>query len=319
MLLQDWSQVINHSINGTFMHSRRYIAYHGDRFLDASLLIYLDRFPVGVFPAHRIEDEVYSHQGLTYGGLVIHQDLKTESIIAVLREVLKHYHKLQVSSLYIKAVPSFYGTSSLEWMSYCMFLLGAEVYRSDLSFVIPLPASNRSYTKGRKWALNKARKAELRVEEVNDFRPFWEQVLVPNLWEAHRVKPVHTVEEIQWLAANNAPFIRQFDVLEEGKVVAGMTIYETQTTAHVQYISSSARGRELAALDLLIDHLVQQEFSHKACFDFGTVNEENGTKINKGLMDWKESFGAKPFVHQFYKVETGRFYLLDKIMKGRKF
>src|SRR5690606_16891075 len=128
-----WEEVVNHAINGTLMHSRSYLEYHRNRFLDASLLVYLDGSPVGVFPAHRIEDEVYSHQGLTYGGLVIHQDLKTERIIIALKEILRHYHSLQVTKVFIKEIPSFYGTSSLEWMPYCMFLLEAKRYRSDLS------------------------------------------------------------------------------------------------------------------------------------------------------------------------------------------
>ena len=314
-----WEEVLNHSVNGTFMHSRRYMEYHGDRFLDASILIYSGSFPIAVFPAHRIGDKVYSHEGLTYGGLVIRQDLKTEEAIYVLVAVLKHYHNLQVSSLYIKAVPSFYSTSSLEWWPYCMFLLGAEIYRSDLSFALPLPASYTRYTKGRKWALNKARKAMLRVKEVNDFRPFWEEILVPNLRERHGIKPVHTIEEIQWLASNNRPFIRQFNILDGRELVAGMTVFETQTTAHAQYISASPKGKELAGLDMLIDHLLQKIFPHKAYFDFGTVNEENGARINKGLMDWKESFGAKPYVHQFYRVETRRFGVLEEVMKGKKF
>lgn len=315
LLLQDWNQVIDQSVNGTFMHSRSYIDYHGDRFDDASLLIYRDDKPVGLFPSHRIADEIHSHQGLTYGGFILSQNLSMTGIIAVIKEVIRHYLEKGMKTLVIKDVPSFYGSSSLEWMSYCMFLLRAEPYRSDVSFALPLPASYSHYTKGRKWALSKAKKAGLSVEEVNDFRPFWEQVLVPNLRERHGVRPVHTVEEMQGLAENNAPFIRQFDVLEEGKVVAGMTVYETLTTAHAQYIAASPRGKEVAALDLLIDHLVHQVFSYKAYFDFGTVNEDQGKRINKGLMDWKESFGAKPYVHQFYKVETARFGLLEEAMR----
>jgi len=314
-LIASWDRVLDQSINGTFMHSRDYIDYHGDKFDDASLLIYRDDKPVGLFPAHKIVDEIHSHQGLTYGGFILYQDLSMTGIIAVIKEVMRHYLEKGMKTLIIKDVPSFYGSSSLEWMPYCMFLLGADNFRTELSFAIPLPISPRMYTKGRKWRVNKAKRADLTISETQNFQPFWEEVLVPNLWERHRVKPVHTLEEIKFLAENNKPFIRQFEVLDGGKIVAGATIYETKTAVHSQYLSSNSRGRKLSALDLLIDYLVRERFPHKAFFNFGIVNESQGRTINKGLMDWKESFGAKPYVHQFYKVETARFRVLEEALR----
>ena len=314
-LLSDWEQVVEFAINGTFMHSRAFMEYHGERFKDASLVIYNDGHPVGIFPAHRVEDRIHSHQGLTYGGLILNPKLSMGGIIAVIKEVLRYYHELQIRKLNIKDVPSFYGSSSLEWMPYCMFLLKAENFRTDLSFAIPLPASPSRYSKGRKWGINKARKNGMSIRETRDFRPFWEEVLVPNLWERHRVKPVHTLEEIQFLAQNNHPYIRQFEVLEAGNILAGSTVFETKTTAHTQYLSANPRGKELGALDLLLDHLLVQVFPHKAFFDFGIVNENQGLTINKGLMEWKESFGAKPYVHQFYRVEPKWFGVLENVMK----
>src|SRR5690606_28282874 len=229
-LIQVWENVLNDSINSTFMHSRSYMDYRGNRFDDASLLIYLKEEPVGVFPAHRIADEIHSHQGLTYGGFILSRKLSMTGIIAVIKEVLRHYLEKGIKTVIIKDVPSFYGSSSLEWMPYCMHLLGADNFRTDLSFAIPLPMSPVAYSKGRKWGINKAKKNALTLRETQDFRSFWEDVLVPNLLERHRVKPVHALDEIQSLAENNRPYIRQFEVLEEGKVVAGATTYETKTT-----------------------------------------------------------------------------------------
>ena len=47
--------------------------------------------------------------------------------------------------------------------------------------------------------------------------------------------------------------------------------------------------------------------------DFGNSNEENGEKLNKGLMYWKEGFGAKSVSQDFYKIETLNFINLDNL------
>ena len=54
--------------------------YHQDRFEDASCLVINGKKLVAVFPANINEGAVYSHQGLSYGGLVIQADLKFKSL-----------------------------------------------------------------------------------------------------------------------------------------------------------------------------------------------------------------------------------------------
>lgn len=289
--------------------------YHGDRFLDASLIFYKKEKPVGLFPANMVDDQIHSHQGLTYGGLVLATPLSMEEILAVFRILLVYYSQLGIRTIYLKEIPSFYGKASLEWTSYCMFVLQATLHQSELTFAIPQPHPPELYSRGRKWGLNKARRNALNIREVTDYRLFWQEILCPNLWERHQVKPVHSLEEIQWLASRNSPFIRQFEVLEGETIVAGTTVFETVSTAHTQYISANNRGKALGALDLLMDHLIQKVFSHKDFFDFGTVNENKGRFINKGLMEWKESFGARPYVHTFYTVDTGNYCLIDEVFR----
>jgi hypothetical protein len=63
-------------------------------------------------------------------------------------------------------------------------------------------------------------------------------------------------------------------------------------------------GREIGALDLLIDHYINQaEHAGKKCFSFGISTEEQGRVLNSGLVQQKESFGARSVVHDFYKLE----------------
>lgn len=55
--------------NATFLHNRDYMEYHSDRFEDFSLMAYDNHSHlIGVLPANRTNNELWSHQGLTYGG-----------------------------------------------------------------------------------------------------------------------------------------------------------------------------------------------------------------------------------------------------------
>ena len=38
-------------------------------------------------------------------------------------------------------------------------------------------------------------------------------------------------------------------------------------------------------------------------FDFGISNEQGGRKLNRGLIDQKEGFGARAVVHDHYAID----------------
>ncbi|NBU80236.1 MAG: GNAT family N-acetyltransferase, partial [Flavobacteriaceae bacterium] len=52
----------------------------------------------------------------------------------------------------------------------------------------------------------------------------------------------------------------------------------------------------------------------KNFFDFGISHEQNGKKINQGLLFWKETFGAKTTIQNFYEVQTSNYHLLENVM-----
>ena len=94
--------------------------------------------------------------------------------------------------------------------------------------------------------------------------------------------------------------------------MAGATIFETKTVAHVQYISANAKKQQLGCLDFLFEYLINSRYKDKKYFDFGTSNENNGKQVNKGLQYWKECFGARSTVQHFYEVKTSNY----KKLKG---
>ena len=62
--------------------------YHSDRFHDYSLMVFDEDKLVAVLPANKNENTVFSHQGLTYGGLVLNSKAKLSSVISILKGVL---------------------------------------------------------------------------------------------------------------------------------------------------------------------------------------------------------------------------------------
>ena len=69
----EWDAFVRSSRTGTFLIERGYMDYHAHRFPDCSLMFYRDGKLVALLPAYWVESErtVYSHQGLTYGGLIV--------------------------------------------------------------------------------------------------------------------------------------------------------------------------------------------------------------------------------------------------------
>ena len=92
-----------------------------------------------------------------------------------------------------------------------------------------------------------------------------------------------------------------------------MTIFESEKVAHAQYISTLKSKKELAGLDAIFDELIETTFATKHYFSFGISNENKGQQINQGLLKWKESFGARSVVHDFYNIETKNYNHLNDV------
>ena len=72
-----WNEFVRKAKNATFLFYRDFMEYHQDRFEDFSLLIFDEKENIkAILPANRVGDTVFSHQGLTYGGLVIDEKTK---------------------------------------------------------------------------------------------------------------------------------------------------------------------------------------------------------------------------------------------------
>ncbi|OYQ33020.1 GNAT family N-acetyltransferase [Flavobacterium cyanobacteriorum] len=308
-----WNAFVEASKNGTFLFHRDFMEYHSDRFEDFSLLIFEGAKLLAVLPANKVGDEVHSHGGLTYGGLVYNDKVKLAQVIRILRALLKYLHDAGFLKLYVKIIPPIYHKIPAQEIDYALFVAGAALIKKD-SLSVYDPTTGTTFSKDRKQCINRGIKNNLKIVEEPEFDLFWNTVLIPNLKNKHGVMPVHSAGEITLLHSRFPENIRQFNLYHEGKIVAGTTIFVTDMVAHPQYISGNADKNKLGSLDYLYHYFITEIFRDKRYFDFGPSNLEHGKKLNENLVFWKESFGARTVTQDFYEVETKNYKLLDKVL-----
>lgn len=308
-----WNDCISHAKNATFLFHRNFMEYHSNRFDDFSLMVFEGEKLVAVLPANRVGDTVFSHQGLTYGGLVLSPKSKLSAVIAIFKSVLSFLHDNGILHLNLKPIPSFYCSQMADEIDYCMFITKANLYRREALSVLDL-TQKITFSKDRKQCIRRGVKANLQIREEPNYELFWNEILLPNLDKKHQSKPVHSAEEMVKLHQYFPDNIRHFNVYYNDKIVAGTTVFVARNVAHPQYISGNEMKNELGSLDYLYDYLITNVFKDKSYFDFGPSHEENGTKIKEGILFWKESFGAKTITQSFYEVETKNHNLLATVL-----
>lgn len=309
-----WNNFVAHAKNATFLFHRDFMEYHQDRFEDYSLLIFDEKNHLkAILPANKVENTLYSHQGLTYGGLVLNQKTRLQEVIEIVHSVLKFLNENGVSSLQMKQLPTIYHESPSDEMEYLSFILNAKLIRRDSLSVINLE-TDFEFSNSRAEGIKRGTDFGLEFREEQDFTSFWNQILIPNLAQKHQAKPVHSLEEIMLLKSKFPNNIKQFNVYKEGKIIAGTTVFESDFVAHSQYISADESKNTTGSLDFLHNRLITYTFRNKKYFDFGISNENQGQNINKGLLFWKEGFGARTIVQNFYEIETKNYPLLENVL-----
>lgn len=295
-----WDAFVDNSRNGTFMLKRGYMDYHSDRFRDMSLMFYEDDRLVALFPASLHNKEIRSHGGLTYGGVIMDRRMTTSRMLRVMEALTDFYRKNGISRILYKRVPPIYYTYPSDEDLYALFRFKARLYRRDVSSTVYIPDRIR-FSELRKRSVKKALKSGLRVCQSHDFDTY-ATLLAEVLQTRHNAKPVHTAQELKLLASRFPDAIKLYAAFQDDLMLAGVVIFDTPNVVHAQYIANSEKGREIGALDLVIDFLINTYSENKLYFDFGISTENEGLFLNDGLIAQKEMFGGRAIVYDFYEI-----------------
>lgn len=297
-LKAEWDAAVEASRNGTFLFRRDYLEYHADRFPDCSYLFFLKGKVIALLPAHRRGDMLCSHAGLTYGGLILSPSATSERVLALFDLMAEELPRDGITRLLYKCVPYHLHRYPAEEDRYALFRKKAVLTACNIASVVDLSLPIH-FSELRRRGVRKAQAAGVSVGESDAWSDFW-QILKDNLSRRFGVEPVHSLEEMMYLRALFPENIRLFTAVVGGRIEGGTVIYECGDCVRAQYISASPRGKECAVLDLLFAYLLQEYYSRRRYFDFGTSNGDDGCYLNEGLIAQKEGFGGRGIVYETY-------------------
>jgi hypothetical protein len=295
-----WDNFVSTSKNATFMFLRNYMDYHSNRFTDHSLLFHHGEQLVALMPANLEGDVLYSHGGLTFGGILSGYDMGAPLMLGVFDELKNHCQIHGIKKVVYKCVPPIYHSVPSEEDLYALFRSEAKLVGRNLSSCIYLPGKRRFKIKRRE-SVTKAKNHNVTVKQSFDFEGFMgmvEQIVAGR----HGSKPAHSGAEMALLASRFPSNIKLFGAYKDDRMLAGCLIYESKNVAHGQYAANLEEGRTLGAQDVIIDFLVNSYYERFKFFDFGISTLNLGQILNEGLVNHKESFGASSIVYDFYEL-----------------
>lgn len=299
-----WNEMVARSKNGTFLLDRNFMDYHHDRFADASLLFFNDKGKtIAALPANYDSESktVWSHQGLTYGGLICGKDISAVQVFEALDLALDHYRSMGATIMNYKPIPYIYNTYPCEEDLYYLFRHDARLISCGISQTIDLQNPIK-LKESRKSGLRKAAQNEIQIAQSNDVAAYW-NILADTLMKCHGTKPVHSVEELKLLMARFPEQIKLYVANNKnGEILAGTIIFDFGETIHTQYMAASEEGKQKGALDLLIECMISEVYADRHYFDFGISTEQNGQVLNEGLLFQKESFGGRSVCYNIWQL-----------------
>jgi len=296
-----WNDFITKAKNATFLFHRDFMEYHKDRFDDYSMMVFCNDKLVSVIPASRVEDKVYSHQGLTYGGFVLDEKNDFEEISEIYSVVLNSLVSHKIKEFYIKELPIFYNSLDTTIEKDILASIDALVMKKNTVLGIDFK-SDFSISKSKLKRYKNLNDSGLIVKKEDSFDGFWNLVLIPLLEQKYGVAPVHSLAEITYLKSKFEDNIEQYNLCLENEILAGITIFKTSDVIKSQYGAVTEKGKKYRALDYLFIYLIDK-FKHSCrFFDMGTVDNDSETGINEGLLKQKKELGCSVYHQNIFQL-----------------
>lgn len=305
--------VLNESANGTFLQTRKFLGYHeAGRFLEGSFMIFKGTIIWAVIPANlqNIDEKtyMYSHQGSTFGGLVIHKNGCNVTSLEKIFELLSEYlSKKSIAKITLKQTGSIFCNQNTTLLDYFFFMNGFQISH-EVGFYIDYatykPEIIENYTASRRrdyrYSLKKGFTFS-RLHSKTDIKKFYE-VLTDNYMKFDKT-PVHTFDELCDLKHLFGNFIDFYGVFIEGELIAGgMVFHFADNVLHTQYLAVKQEYKNIYVNEFLYTNIIREGYEQGfKKLSFGTSTFEGGRVLNRNLAIYKESFGCQSYNNSSYQ------------------
>jgi len=313
----EWDEfVLNKSMNGTFLQTRKFINYHQEgKFQDCSLMVYKGNDLVAVVLAciSIIDKQKYffSHRGTTFGGLVISKNIYNVSSINEIMDLFEEkVRELGCTKCYMKLTPTIFQKENTDLLDYYFYQKGYYEY-TELNFFMKLDRYRKDvlaqFSSSKRRDYRYSLKSNLEFKELHtpeEVKEFYD-VLQLNLKKLN-LPSVHTYEDLLDLKFNRFDdAIVFYGVYLENKMIAGSMVFVFDNRIfHTQYLSSDQDYLKLYPMDFLIGNLLQAAIERNMdVFTFGICTEEQGRYLNLGLSRFKEGFGTEYCLNKSFEKQ----------------
>lgn len=295
-----WNRYVTKARNATFLFYREYMDYHQDRFHDHSLLFFVGNHLHSILPAHEVSDLFCSHRGLTYGGLLMDNDVTTADVMVLFEELNEYLRSQGFRKVLYRAIPWVYHRLPSEEDLYAIFWkCGARLQQRMSGTAIDMDAHLR-WRKDHRRRLKQSQAAGVRVERDASLAEFW-PLLNDNLQQKFQAQSVHTLEEIELLKSRFPDNIIQYNAYIDDRIVGGITFYVMGHVLHGQYSGTNDIGKSYGAMEAIYEQVMFHDYAHCRYLDFGTSNENGGLVLNEGLIAHKEGYGGRTVCYDTYE------------------
>ena len=290
----EWDEFLKTARNADFMHSRKFLNYHGNNLNDFSLMIYVNNVLGAVIPISRLDSTtLISHGGACYGGICFLSKFGGDKLVQIGEKAIEFMKSHGYKKFVVKVKPNIYSEPAGAEDLYVWWRNGAAIDQVNLSNAIQIEKMNISSR--RKRALKNANSAYDEISIDFGFHTLEEsfKVCKTNLLEHRGLQPLHDLEQLTYLYTELPENLLSGIIQSDQEVLAGVIYFMNSNAAVVQYWGSSLSGRNNNALDMLVINSIQHiKEKNLTWFVPGISTSNQGQKVDVGIYEYKRSLGT---------------------------